>query len=597
MKKMKIAAAVMAAAVGCSGTVLPCAVSASPTEDNVLMVCDFENGAELPVTSSGGASAEVTESPIGTSYKKIGSNTLNSEENVTAGLADYAELCEADKDNHVLKLTGAAAGDSNTVTVYEGILPEDFALDFSALGYPNFAAFTISIEQDGSSYNIIRYDQWNSVYLTGSKTRYASASGNVWCPVTMILRDFASDNTKLMMYMNGRLNYTANAANPQGLENAYPEVGGYYSGLDLTKNVKIMLTQTGANGCTNEYVCFDNFRIYKYENNISNEAGNDFETEKAGMAPMQNDIRTGGQINRQWFHSSAEETVQQNYGLAAYETTVEEDPLDPSNKVIRSIRGDGSNEYGYDGAVRFTVNKPKETLEISFKALTSSTSSQYQYNIAVDIADGTFGDVFFQTESKTPADRIFTLNNNADAQFVSSGRYRGYASDLNWELDKWNDVKLVYSVEEDKTSFEINGVTFDITPNTGSIISDIMSSDDDTVTVGFLRPFASQYGYIMLDDISIKSDGGNTDEPEPGVTVTERMEAVNAEDKSHAGYFWNVTVPTLESKDSIKGTFTSEKEQKTMEREFDITMINGGGGAVFSVLLLDAPDDVTAKFE
>ncbi len=85
--------------------------------------------------------------------------------------------------------------------------------------------------------------------------------------------------------------------------------------------------------------------------------------------------------------------------------------------------------------------------------------------------------------------------------------------------------------------------------------------------------------------------------PEESITVTERYNANTVADGEFAGYFWNVTVPTLEGRDAIKGTFTSEKEQKTMEREFDITMINGGGGAVFSVLLLDAPDDVTAKFE
>ena len=478
----------------------------APSGPALIMQCGFEDGETLDVSSSGTASYEKTVSPVRSSLRKIAPSTASqyTEDAIAANVAAW-EAAGLDKPgaDTALRLSGEVAADSNTVTIYEGKLPENIALDFSALGLPSFTSFSINAVQDGNSYELIRYDQWSSCYLAGSKTRYATGSTSVWTPHTMIFSGFASDNTRLAMYLNGRLNYTANAANPQGYDSAYVDLGSYYSGIDLSEDVKITLTQTGAGS-----VYFDNIRLYRYENGISREAGSSFEDDRAGMLPMQNGIRTGGISLRQWLYLSTEKQ-QQNYGLTGYSTTVEKDPIDPSNKALRGIRGEGSNEYGYDNAVRFRVLKPEEKLEISFRALTNGI-----YNIAVDIADGEFEDVFFPSESKTAADRIFALNQSATGQFVSSGRYNGkFAADVNWELDKWNDVSIIYDVKENKTSFDINGVTFDITPSDGSLLSSIMASDEEAVTVNIFRPYPSTETYLMIDDVSIKSDGGDPEIP------------------------------------------------------------------------------------
>lgn len=73
------------------------------------------------------------------------------------------------------------------------------------------------------------------------------------------------------------------------------------------------------------------------------------------------------------------------------------------------------------------------------------------------------------------------------------------------------------------------------------------------------------------------------------------FDAFEAGTEKKVGKFWNVTVNNLSGKDEVTGTFTSTEGEMT--RTFDISTINGEGSAVFSVILLDAPEDVTAVFE
>ncbi len=492
-------------------------VPTTPPGSALLAECGFENGSSFPAVSSSGAVCEKVKSPIDSSLAKIAPATASqfTEEAIEANIAAWTEANLENSDNTVLKLSGNDAKAENKITIYEGVLPASFGLDFQVLARPSFANFNISIEQNGKSYNLIRYDTWAGCYLADLKSRYASNYAEVWLPHTLIFENFASDDTQLRMYWNGRLNYTAGPVNPQGYENAYLKLGSYYSEINLLNDVKIVLTQTGAA----DSIYFDDFRLYRYDGEISNEVNNDFERDLIGMPPMQNRIRTGGQIGRQWLYTSTDKT-QRFYGLTAYRNSVETDPLNPSNKVLRGICGEGLNEYGYDSAVRFSVNKPKEKLKIKFKALTNG-----KYNMAVDIADGIFDDVFFQTESKSPADRIFSLDQGEKGQFVSSGKYNGhYASDLNWALDKWNDVTIEYDVKENLTSFNINGVEFDITPS-NELIREIMNSNEDAVTLNIYRPYPSSGTYLMLDDISIVSDDGDYNgevTPEPTEAPTSK---------------------------------------------------------------------------
>lgn len=597
MKKTKPAAVITAAVLGCS--LLPqLAAQAETPSDNVLMMCDFEDGATLPVTSSGSSSYDFVPSPIGSAYEKIGVNwpvDACTPENVEAGLAGFSKIVEAGKDNNVLKLTGIAEEDSNTVTIYDGIIPEDFVIDFSMLKLESYVDFSINIEQGEKSWELMRNDA-TKVSVAGNS--YSNDFYTYrWLPYSMIFEDVATDNAQLTMYAEGRLNYTVKSANPQDYSKAYVDIGNYLSGIDLSENVKVTLVQEGDSS-----VYFDNIRLYRYENEISNEAGNDFEADTVGMLPMQNGIRTGGYITRQWFYADAENTsVQQNYGLIAYETAVAEDPENSSNKVLKGVRGNGSNAWSYDSAVRFTVNKPKEKLEISFKALTNSI-----YNIAADIEDGIFRDIFAMSEESTSSEsaaRIFTIGGRASNsdQLISLGTTPGKnAASLGWELDKWNDVTLVYDVKENKTSFKINGNEFEVTAK-NDVLKEKMASDEDAITVAFFRPCDVTNGYIMLDDISIRSDGGNAGQPEPeptpGITATEPQPVVRTDaPDTTVGTFWNVTVSDLE-RDTFSGTFTNDDGE--MKRTFDISNISGEGSAVFSVILLGiTPEEgITAEFE
>lgn len=524
-------------------------VTAAPQAPEVLMICDFEGDAALPVTSAGTASAGKVSSPLGNSYKKLPAAAKNDEESIASNLEEIEKIKEEASKNTVLKLSQAAANDTNTVTLYEGKLPKDFALDFSVMGIGSFSDFTIDVIQDGVTYNLLKYNRWVQIFLAGSTQRYDYYFTDMWIPHTMIFEDFASDNTNLTMYLSGRLNYTGKASNPQDYTNTYKDLGAYYSGLDLSKDVRIEIKSSGLSTSNTPIdIYFDNIRLYKYDNTISNEAGNDFDSNTISMAPAQNGIRTGGRAERQTYYADA--STKLNYGLWSYETSVEEDPLDPSNKVLKLRRGEGSNEYMFDGAVRFTVNKPQKQLTIKFKALTSDIGNS-PYNIAVDIADGIFRDVFFQTESNSPADRIFTFNHLAQGQFVSSGRYNGkYAADYNWGLNEWNDVTIIYDVENNKTSFDINGITFDVIPNPNSeIISQIMASDEEQITVNIYRPYSSEGAYIMLDDISIVSDDGNGGAQEPSPSPTQEPE------------------PSVSPSPSTEPTPTQEPEETTAPTE------------------------------
>ena len=407
-----------------------------------------------------------------------------------------------------------------------------------------------------------------------------------------------------------------NAANPQNYEQADFDLGDYYNGLNLEEHVKIILKKPDTAD-----VYFDNFRLYRYENEITNEAGSDFEADTVGMAPMQNGIRTGGLIEKGKYSDG--------FTSIAYQTIVDRDPKESSNKILKSTRGNGGHIKNYDSAVRYTVKKPKEKLEISFKALISAPDGfdslpytwdrAHKYDLTVDIADGTFRDPFFKDEPGTPADRILTFEDSGQetdgyvGKMKSSGGYpwpvKTAADDFNWEFGEWSDVAITYNVKDSTTNLVINSVSVDVTPRNDTLQS-MMKSDKDTITVAILKVGSCSNlldNYIMLDDVSIKSDGGNkepeptpTAEPTPTPTATpdivqpDRKEVVKTDDdSSNAGYFWDVMVDL--SHDSFKGVFTSVTDNKTLEKTFEIGNMQGGN-AVFSVILLDAPKDVEAKF-
>ncbi len=618
MKKFKLTALAAAAAIGCSLIPQFAAVADNPAvADPVFMIRDFEDG-QLPDTS-GNLSAEIVSSPMGSSFVEIKTDDA------------YNALFETDKANHVLKLSAAEKGEENAVTLYDGTLPKDFAFDFSVLRHqdPDLSSFEIIVEQEEKQIRLIKYDGSNVFIVDDKKINdgWVANYPNIWIPNTMIFSNFASNSTKLTMYWQGRLNYTASAANPQTYDKAYFDLENY-NGLNLENPVKIILKML-----TTGDVYFDNFRLYRYENEITNEAGSDFEADTVGMAPMQNGIRTGGLISRGNYSGG--------FSAINYQTIVEKDPKNPSNKILKSTRGHGSDEQSFDSAVRYTVKKPKEKLEISFKALISDPDGFDQkdgwervrkYDLSVDIADGTEEGVFFKDAKTTPADRILTFEDTVGTvdpvvhgQMKSSGSiwppvYAGEVlssgttseKTLNWEFGEWRDVKIEYDVAKGKINFNINGETIDVTARDDALIRTIMSSDEkDTVTVAILKvgqPSNMLNNYIMLDDVSIKSDGGNkepeptptpTAEPTPTPTATpdivqpERKEVVTAADSSHAGYFWDVTVDL--SHDLFKGVFTSVTDNKTLEKTFEIDNMQGGN-AVFSVILLDAPKDVEAKF-
>ncbi len=100
---------------------------------------------------------------------------------------------------------------------------------------------------------------------------------------------------------------------------------------------------------------------------------------------------------------------------------------------------------------------------------------------------------------------------------------------------------------------------------------------------------ASDTALASLEYLTIKVEENST------VAQSGPFDAFEKGTQTKAGKFWNVTVNNLSDKDEVTGTFTSTKGEMT--RTFDISKITGKGSAVFSVILLDAPEDVTAVFE
>lgn len=114
--------------------------------------------------------------------------------------------------------------------------------------------------------------------------------------------------------------------------------------------------------------------------------------------------------------------------------------------------------------------------------------------------------------------------------------------------------------------------------------------DTDEVKDGdILVVAASDTALASLEYLTIKVEENNT------VAQSGPFDAFDKGTQTKAGKFWNVTVNNLSGKNEVTGTFTSTEGEMT--RTFDISTINGEGSAVFSVILLDAPEDVTAVFE
>ena len=114
--------------------------------------------------------------------------------------------------------------------------------------------------------------------------------------------------------------------------------------------------------------------------------------------------------------------------------------------------------------------------------------------------------------------------------------------------------------------------------------------DTDEVKDGdILVVAASDAALASLEYLTINVEENNT------VAQSDPFDAFEAGTEKKVGKFWNVTVNNLSGKDEVTGTFTSTEGEMT--RTFDISTINGEGSAVFSVILLDAPEDVTAVFE
>ena len=61
---------------------------------------------------------------------------------------------------------------------------------------------------------------------------------------------------------------------------------------------------------------------------------------------------------------------------------------------------------------------------------------------------------------------------------------------------------------------------------------------------------------------------------------------------TETGYYWDVEAEA--DVNSVEATFTSETEGKSLTQAWDLSKLSGDGNVSFSVLLLGAPDDVTA---
>lgn len=564
MKKIKFIAMAVILAMACS------AVPSYAAESDVLMVCDFEDGETLDVTSSGTASFEVVDSPMGSGLEQL---TADEYGDITKADGGENPHILPDGGNHVLKLSQPAAGDTNTIKVYEGILPDNFAIDFTAMQIDGNPSYTISVIQGDTSLELIKCSTIDQILAgTVNGAGHRAFKNSVWMPNTLVFKNFYSDNASVKQYYEGMI------------KGEDYQAGAYYSGLNPSESVQIVITSAGAQ---NE-VYFDNIRLYKYSDEISYEAGNDFESETVRMQPVQNGIITGGNITRQGISGGGA------YGIIRYKTSVEKDPVNSSNKVLKGIRGrGGSNPGDYDPAVRFTVKKPTEKLTVKFKVWQSEN-----FQLDVDVANGAFPNTFSDLYNSTDKDQIFRILSNK--QLVSFGSYPVFDifTNAGWELNAWNDVELVYYVAENKTDITINGNKFTAQhKDTNTFLANLKNDMETPLTVSLYAGTMSSGQYNLYDDISIISDDGNIEEPTPPEPEETQITATKPQpllsDGENAGLFWNVNVTPLNA-DYINAVFTDG--EKTINKTLDLSKLSGGGSVDFSVLLKGAPENVMAEF-
>ena len=581
MRKTKLIAAVAALTVICSATPSFAAESHSA---NTLVKYDFESGPSLSVTSSGTATSEVTKSPMDPVYSYPARTTQgdNTEPALTTNKAQIALAVAAGQNNNVLKSTTGYGANSNTTTVYEGKLPEDFVLDYSFLYSPgSYTDLAVTISQNGNTYTLMKKDG-SRAYIGNDTTNtlHSYLYNNFWYEYSLQFSNFATDATTVCA------NYLS------GLNSGKPvvDLGNVYENIDLSQDVKIDFTITKYGD-----MYLDNIRLYSLNQAVSNSVSKDFEADDISFAPRQNGIATGGFSARMVAATNPDNANDKaNFDLRAYGIKVAADPTNASNKVLMLKRGDGSNEQTYDNGAKFTVNKPNKKLTISFKALIDYDSDVYNsgftYSFAADVIDGTYTDVVRANNANTPADRIFEFL-HSDNALISSGSRNGVKADDVW-VNGWNDVTIEYNVYKNTTNITINGNTYTFTPKAGSeIISSIMASSEDTITVALHQPNPQSGSYLLLDNVSVVAENGD-----PDIEATDAQTLLYKRDDSYAGQFWNVTVPVLDNTNAVDAVFTDSTSAKSLARTIDISNFDGPGSGVFSVLLVGAPDTVTAAF-
>lgn len=464
----------------------------------------------LEVRTTGGTSAVVQKSPHDPFITR----------SITAG--DYQQNAE-NTQNKVLKIAddGISAGTAE-FTVDVGAAAEQLALDWELLRHNR--GMLIEAEANGVSKPIFSLDNWGNIGLMAKNraeaiklnTNFSAGmvTNDIWMPVGMVFSGLNSENPVLDFYLAGRYNYTASNSNPiasqpPAFEKAHFELGELLDGLDWSQDVKLKFTVPAGSDASASLI-LDNLRVYTPKTKIENGYYLDFEGQELGMSPRLAGLETGGYYSRHNPNLTLEDSTQiTSVTLLSYDMTVQHDPQNADNHVLKGIRGEGSNEASYGALLRGIINKPEDELSLSFRVMLSGMKKHGLNFFTLFAQDGDYHGYFPDNTTITVGTSLFNIDNNGNIRGPENMWTGKTVAD-----DTWIDVKITFDIPTAMFTLYLNGEPCGTKES--AAFAEVMRSAESQMTFGFKHANAQTGQTIYYDDILL---GNPPAEPTPSLAL------------------------------------------------------------------------------
>lgn len=175
-----------------------------------------------------------------------------------------------------------------------------------------------------------------------------------------------------------------------------------------------------------------------------------------------------------------------------------------------------------------------------------------------------------------------------ESLYVSFIRAFGEGADatININGGKWPAINQIeaWATNGHSANVNINGGVFDII---GGIY---VEPGTFTINNGTFSNVGNLTDYLAMDKMF--DENGTVISKNAAIALTDKNEFVNFGDKTHAGYYFNVSKDVDEKKTAV-AVFTAEN--KTLSKTLDLSAVEGNGKVEFSILLLGAPETVTGE--